>query len=486
MNELLPKPVSATASASGRWRSVPGFVLTPRALWLVAAGLVFALPAFFSPRLIWIVPAWDALILALALADALRLPPAACIQVQREFLHLPSLGSPAKVRIGILQSARLRLRVRVMDSLHRSLLQTPVYSPLVAWRNDPATLTVECWPQQRGDLELGAIYVRYRSAMGLVERLAQAAPRQTIRVAPSSLISGENSIYMLRARQAELERRRIRRIGLGREFETLREYQPGDEPRFISWTATARRAKLIVRTFTAERSQQVWAVVDAGRLARTSFRQPIAGRDAARALAGHGDLAFGEETGLDLTQLDQAVSAALLLAQVADRAGDRTALLAYGRSIQQQILPGKGQLHLRRMLDALSLVRVERTEADHRRAALRLRQLQSRRGLIFWICEVGESVALPEVAQAIADLARSHLCVLLLLQHPELEAFARSRPTDVPHMFAAAAANEILERRRAVIAQLRRRGVMVVETSPAEAGIAAINQYLEIKARGTL
>lgn len=486
MDELLPKPVTAQAGYSSRRARLLGYVLTPRALVLLAAGLLFAVPAFFEPHLLWWMPAWDVLVLALAALDAAQLPAADCLRVERAFLHRPAVGGRAQVRLSLIQQARTRLRLRVMDSLHPALVQTPVFHELLAWRNDPVRLTIDCWPRERGDLALGPIFLRYRSAFGLAERLTEAVPEQTIRVAPSALISGDESIYMLRARQAEMERRRMRRSGLGREFDSLREYQPGDEPRFISWTATARRAKLIVRTFTAERSQQVWAVVDAGRLSRTSFRLPLRSHDARPALAGHGDLVYGAETGLDLTQLDQATSAALLLAQVADRAGDRSALLAYGRQIQQQIPPGKGNLHLRRMVDALALVRAERAEGDHRRAALRLRQLQSRRGLIFWICEVGESVALPEVAQALGDLSRSHLCVLLLTEHPELKAFARSTPEDVAHMFAVTAANQVLERRRSVVAQLRRKGVMVVETSPAEVGLAAINQYLEIKARGTL
>jgi uncharacterized protein (DUF58 family) len=486
MDDLLPKSVLAQAVYAGRWARALGFVLTPRALWLLAGGMLLTLPAFFQPRLLWLMPAWDLLVLALAALDASRLPACGNIVVERSFLNLPAVGGRAQVRVSITQEARAQLRIRVMDSLHPSLVQTPVFQQVLAWRNDPVSILVDCWPRLRGDLEMGPVYLRYRSAAGLVERLAEAVPAQKVRVTPSSLISGDDSIYMLRARQAEMERRRIRRIGLGREFETLREYQPGDELRFISWTATARRGKPIVRTFTAERSQQVWAVVDAGRLSRTSFRLPIRNKAAAEALAGRGDLVYGAETGLDLMQLDQATSAALLLAQVADRAGDRSAMLAYGRQIQQQILPGKGNIHLRRMVDALSLVRAERTEGDHRRAAMLLRQLQSRRGVIFWICEVGESVALPEVAQALGDLARNHLCVLLLIEHPELKAFARSTPEDAEHMFAVTAANQVLERRRTVVAQLRRRGVMVVETSPAEVGIAAINQYLEIKARGTL
>jgi uncharacterized protein (DUF58 family) len=486
MNELLPKPVSASATSAGRHGRWSGFVLTPRSLWLLVAGFAFAVPAFFRPHLLWMMLAWDALILLLAVVDAVQLPPAHSIAVQRRLLQIPALGRRTEVEIEIRQSVAPHLRIRVMDSLHPTWSLTPVFHPVVAWRNHPATVSLRCWPRTRGPVELGTAYVRYSSALGLVERRAQADLAQTVLVVPSPLTSADDSVFLLRARQAELQRRRIRRIGLGREFERLREYQPGDEPRFISWTATARRGKLITRTFTAERSQQVWIVVDAGRLSNTTFRLRIADAPSYTETLGYGDLQFGDFGVLDITQLDQSASASLLLAQVIERAGDRSALLAYGRAIQQQILPGKGALHLRRMVEALSMVRAEVTEADHRRAAARLRQLQTRRGMVFWICDVAESVALPEVAQAITELARHHQCVLILIEHPELRTFAGSEPQDVPHMFAVTAANEILERRRGLLQQIRRRGVMVVETSPAEVGVAAINQYLEIKERGML
>lgn len=483
MSELLPKPVVATATPRHGWW--PGYVLSARALWLLAAGLLFSIPAFFRPQLVWLMIAWDALILVLAVVDAALLPRPDCITVERNLPRLPALGHALEVRVSVCQCGAARLLLRVMDSLHPSWMPTPHFEAIGAFRSEDAVLTFVCWPRVRGPVDLGTIYLRYRSAVGLAERLAQADLTQRVLVLPSSVAAGEDSIFMLRARQAELERRRVRRIGLGREFENLREYQPGDERRFISWSATARRGKLITRTFTSERSQPVWIVVDAGRLSSTSFRLPVGNPGHANLGATHGDIEHGESAALDLTQLDQAASAALLLAQVADRAGDRSALLAYGRGIQQQIPPGKGGVHLRRILESLAMVRPEGTEADHRRAAVRLQQLQTRRAMIFWICEVAESIGMPEVAHAIADLARHHLCVLVMLEHPELREFARSDPRDAQQMFAVTAANEMLERRRMMLEQLRRYGVMVVETSPAEVGVAAINQYLEIKERGT-
>jgi uncharacterized protein (DUF58 family) len=150
-------------------------------------------------------------------------------------------------------------------------------------REDAVSLST-IYPRERGDFALGRVYLRYRGALRLVERWAAAEPvvatanaedaarQQRVRVFPAHEDSREKTqFYLLRARQIELEKRKLRLRGVGREFESLRDYQPGDELRKISWTATARRGRLVTRQFTVERSQQVWMLLDAGRLSRTAF-----------------------------------------------------------------------------------------------------------------------------------------------------------------------------------------------------------------------
>jgi len=289
--------------------------------------------------------------------------------------------------------------------------------------------------------------------------------------------------YLLRARQIELQKRKLRLRGVGREFESLRDYQPGDELRKISWTATARRGKLVTRQFTVERPQQVWMVLDAGRLSRTAFDLK---RAASTELFAETQAERERAHLLTVTQLDQATTAATMLAQVIHGSGDKFAMLSYGRAIQQLLPPGAGPAHLRLLIDLLSQTRSEAAEADHLNAIARLKTAQRRRGLIVWITELTDSAGRPELVTAASELVRRHLVVLVLLKHPELEALAASRPTTREEMFHAAAAQEMLERRRATIAELERQGVLIVETTAEEIGIQAVSKYLEVKAEGLL
>jgi uncharacterized protein (DUF58 family) len=483
MQTLIPQPVSATARPYGRFGRALGFALTPRALLLLLAGTLLAIPAFFHPHRLWIMLSWDALIFALIAFDLARLPSPAKFSVTRRFVHSPTLGVLTEIVHEILHQSNLLIEVDITDDLHPALISPPVTQTTVAYPREAAITSTICYPNRRGDFGLGKIFLRYQCGLRLVERWALADAGQSIRIYPATeQNTGSADMYLLRARQIELQKRRLRLRGVGREFESLRDYQTGDEIRNISWTATARRAHLITREFTTERSQKVWIVLDAGRLSRTAFEMR---RDQLR---GNGEIeqdAAGHHR-LSVTQLDQATTAAVMLAQVIAGSGDKFALLTYGRNIQQQLLPGVGPTHLRLLIDQLSQVRSESSEANHLYAAARLKNLQRTRGLILWITEIAESAGRPDVVSAAAELVRRHLVVLVLLIHPELDALVAREPNTVDEMFTAAAAQEMLDRRRGSILQLRQLGVLVIETSPAEVGAAAITKYLDAKARGLL
>jgi uncharacterized protein (DUF58 family) len=482
MQTLIPQAVSAKAQPYGRAGRIVGFGLTPRALWLLLAGVLFSAPEFFHPHRLWLMLAWDALIVALMVGDAIGLAAPGTITVTRRFLHSPAIGEEAEIEFEVLQESHGIVTMQVTDELHASLIAMPRPVTVVAYPRDPARASLTVRPGQRGDFELGRIFLRYRGTLGLVERWAACACGQRVRVFPATQQSGSNTaLYLMRARQIELQKRRLRLRGIGREFESLRDYQRGDELRNISWTATARRAKLITRQFTTERSQQVWVVLDAGRLSRTAFRMES---EVTAAVTGTRDAGQPEGEELVVTQLDQAATAAVMLAQVISSSGDKFALLTYGRKVQQQLLPGNGPSHLRILIDLLSQTRSERSEANHLNAVSRLKNLQRRRGLVLWVTEMADSVGRPEVVTAAAELVRRHLVVLVLLQHPELDALSVREPKNAEEMFASTAAQEILERRREAIGKLRQQGVLVVETTPGAVGAAAITKYLEVKAQG--
>ena len=483
MRTLIPTEVTATARPLTPVNRVLGFGLTPRTLYLLLAGIAWLIPAFFHPHRVWMMLVWDGLVVLLAAIDLAALPSPSRFAVSRRFVNSPRLGQKTRVEVELTQAGTGALEVTFTDELHASLIAMPEPHVVTAYPRDPVTVMLEFYPGRRGDMLLGNIFLRYRGGLRLVERWAQADAAQEIRVYPAVDEEGEHSpLYLMRARQIEQQKRRLRLRGVGREFESLRDYQRGDELRNISWTATARRSHLITRQFTTERSQQVWMVLDAGRLSRTAFelRRPSA------LVVGDTELDSAENLELTVTQLDQATAASVMLAEAVTGSGDKYGLLTYGRAVQQQLLPGTGPSHLRMLIDQLSQTRAEPSEANHLMAATRLKQMQRRRSLVIWITEIADSAGRPEVVSAAVDLVRRHLVLLVVLHHPELDALAGSPTGTIEQMYRSAAAKEMLDRRRGTIVKLRQQGVLVVEASPGEVGLRAINSYLEIKAKGLI
>jgi uncharacterized protein (DUF58 family) len=502
MQTLIPQSARSTALPFGKTGRIFGFGLTPLALGLIGGGLLLSVPAFFHPRQIYFMLGWDGLVLLLAVVDAMLLPRPERFTVTRTFVDSPQLGQPTRVALAVRVETDSVIDVRLIDDLHPSLIALPIVERLEAFPREDAVAVNTIYPRERGDFALGRVYLRYRGALRLAERWAAALPvtavrnsedasqPQRVRVFPAHDDSRENTqFYLLRARQIEMQKRKLRLRGVGREFESLRDYGHGDELRNISWTATARRGKLVTRQFTVERSQQVWMVIDAGRLSRTAFelRRNVSPTGVMNGVAVNETAAERDQSHLlTVTQLDQAATAATMLAQVIQGSGDKFALMAYGRDVQQLLPPGSGAAHLRLMIDLLSQTKSEAAEADHLQAIARLKTAQRRRGLIVWITELVDSVGKPELVIAASELVRRHLVVLVLLKHPELEALAACTPTNADEMFHAAAAQEMLERRRETVAQLERQGVLIVETTAAEVGIQAVSKYLEVKAEGLL
>ncbi|HKN22229.1 MAG TPA: DUF58 domain-containing protein [Terracidiphilus sp.] len=459
---LHPEPVRAQCKPRGRF----AFGLTPRTIWLLVAGLALALPGFFSARLGYGMLVWDALVLVAVLLDFLRLPSPQAITVERSWSNAPSLSSTTEIEIAVEQNSGTILECRIVDDLPEALVGVPSTRSLRAWPRVRAALRYNIDPRDRGDVTTGAVYLRYRSLLGLIDKWAMAPLQQTVRVYPALRQGEDQEIFLARGRQIDLELRQVRERGLGRDFESLREYLEGDDLRDICWTATARRGQLITRRYQTERSQAVWIVLDAGRLLQGRILR---------------DTDDPERRGY--SKLDYACSTAVALAQLALYSGDRVGLLVYGQHVQQRVLPGRGPAHLRLIVEALAQARAETSEADHLRATATLNRWQPRRALILWITDLAETAMRPEVIDGAMQLLRRHVLLFVAMAQPDVEAIAKGRPKNVEQMFRAAAAQELVMRRELLLARLRDQGALTLDLDPDKLTSAVLNQYLKVKER---
>ena len=460
-HSLRPEQVSAACQPLRRW----GFGLTLRSIALLLAGFLWLVPGFWYEPMSYAMLAWDALVLLAAFLDGRRLPAPAQLTATRSWSSAPALDSETEIELTLENLSGVIVECRIDDDLPPQLAVEIPPQRLTAFPRIPASVRYRVQPQERGDWSAGWLYVRYRSPLGLVERWAKAPLTQAVRVYPALCTSEEQQIFLARSRQIDLQLRRAQQRGLGRDFESLREYRPGDDLRDICWTATARRGSPITRQYQTERSQPVWIVLDCGRLMRSRVASHLNGQSAVH------------------SKLDHACTTAVALAQLALYSGDRVGLLAYGQHIQQRLLPGRGSAHLRQLIDALAQVRTESAEADHLRATAMLNRLQPRRSLILWITDLAESAMRPEVLDGAAQLLRRHVLLFVAMAQPEVEAIAHARPKNVEQMFRATAAQEMATRRELLLARMHEQGALTLDLHPEALTSTVLNQYLQVKER---
>jgi uncharacterized protein (DUF58 family) len=455
-SRLAPPPIARAAHAGRR----AAFGLTPRTFLFLAAGLLWIGPAWIDRRALAILVVWDAIVIALVFVNLRRLPSPAELTVTRTWSSPPTLGSPAEVQVMVLNRGRVSIEVRASDYVSPELRRELPELAIVAAPGDAGRRSYGITPLQRGDASMGGVALQWRDAWGLVERWGFAPLEQTVRVYPSLQEGRRHAMYLIRSRQVSLEKRRARRYGGGREFDSLRDYRPGDERRDVAWSASARRGKLVTKVYQPERSQTLWLLVDAGRLLRARVG--------------------------DRTLLDSTVTAALTLAQVALATGDRVGVLAYGRRLQQRVAPGRGASHLRGLVEALAVVRADGTEADHAGAAAAILAAQKRRALIVWLTDVADTAGVPDVIEHALRMIPAHVVLFAVVRQPEIAALAESAPTTTSDMYRVMSAQETLGRRETLLHGLRQRGTLVLEVSPEELGAGLIDRYLEVKERGLL
>jgi uncharacterized protein (DUF58 family) len=452
---LAPAAVERAARAHSRW----GVAFGRRFFVILVAGFAWVLPALVDARFVYAMLLWDALLLVAWVADAATLPAPGLIRVRRAWLAPPALATPSPVRVTLFNDGPSLLRIALVDTVPHQLRSTPASLSIAAPPHFDVDVEYGIEPRERGETPVGDAYLRYQSRWGIAERWARADLAQTIVTYPNFDEARRESLFLVRSRQIDVERKSRRVRGAGRFFESLREHQPGDELRDVCWTATARRGKLVTRLYQIERSQPIWVVLDTGRLMRARMENH--------------------------TKLDRAVNAALTVAQVALLSGDRVGLLAYGRRIKQRLAPSRGAAHLRRMVDDLARVRAEDSEANHVAAAARLALDQRRRSLIIWITDVPDVAVTPDVVTSAMQLTARHLVLFVMMGHQDLQRVAVRRPATVDEMYETAAASEVTQRRDLLLHRLEARGALALEVS-ANLSPALVNAYLDVKQQNRL
>ncbi|MGX7670219.1 DUF58 domain-containing protein [Plantactinospora sp. DSM 117369] len=436
--------------------------MTGRAAILLGAGAL-TLPLWPAP---WLgVLLMSGLVLALTVLDWRLAAPPGAVEASRDGDRAVRLGDTATVSVRLHNTSSRPLRGLVRDAWVPSAGARPDFPGTPTVRVEPGArveLPSRLTPTRRGDRPALRLTLRSYGPLGLAFRQRREqppTPQWTLRVLPR--FESRRHLLEKLARLRVIDGTEVARgRGQGTEFDTLREYVVGDDVRSVDWRASARRADVLVRTWRPERDRRVVCVLDTGRTSAVRV---------------------GDEP-----RLDGAIDAALLLAALAARAGDRVDLLAVDSAVRLALTGGAQSTLLARMVDALAPLQPALVETDFELVAGEILRRERRRSVVVLFTALEPGALGEGLLPVLPRLATRHRVIVASVHDPVLTDLTARSPETVQDVYAAAAAWRALADRDRVRAALARHGVTVVDAPADRLAPMVADTYLRLKALGQL
>jgi uncharacterized protein (DUF58 family) len=346
--------------------------------------------------------------------------------------------------------------VSILDELPPELGGDLVIENVALGAGQRCRLAREMMPLRRGTCELGPTYILWRSRLGLLKFRATTPAQGTVAIIPAASPPARHAALTHRWLRDELGVRPRLARGEGSEFESLREYSDGDDPRHLDWRASARRGRLIVRRYQTERRHTVIVAVDTGRL-------------------------MAAKTGGD-SKLDCALDCAIALARLSGQFGDRIGLLAFDQELRALAKPRSGAAGVGALVETTLELRPRSFEPNYRVLAETLARHQKKRALVVVLTDFVEGSASRELESYLAVLARRH-CVLLVAMRDRLLAELDVREPQIARgrLYRRLALQDLAVEREAALRRIAQFGVQTLDLDPVRITAPVLNRYLAIR-----
>ncbi|QEC43008.1 DUF58 domain-containing protein [Pseudobacter ginsenosidimutans] len=314
-------------------------------------------------------------------------------------------------------------------------------------------------PVERGEYTFHYTNVFVKSVLGLIIRRYQESGESTvIKVMPSFFALRQFELRAMSNNLADAGSRKIRKIGHSLEFEQIKEYVTGDDIRSLNWKATARKGgQLMVNNYSDERSQQIYCVIDKGRVMKMPFE------------------------GVSL--LDYAINATLVLTRVALLRQDKAGMVTFADTLGQFVPADRkaGQMNL--VLETLYNQQTQFLESDYEKLYALVRTRITQRSLIVLFSNFESVGGLQRQLPYIRSIARNHLVLVVFFENTELKQLTGQKVTDIESLYMRTIAERIGHEKRLIVKELQQHGISTILTTPQNLTVETVNKYLELKAR---
>jgi uncharacterized protein (DUF58 family) len=312
-------------------------------------------------------------------------------------------------------------------------------------------------PLQRGTYDFGHTILLVKTKLGLTTLRIVLGKPVVLKVYPSFIQMRKYQLQASQALQAEPGHHRMRKIGHSMEFEQIKEYVSGDDIRSLNWKATARRGGLMMNHFSDERSQQVYSIIDKGRLMKMPFE------------------------GLSL--LDYAINTSLVLCNVCLYRQDKFGLVSFSHKPGQVLPAEKKASQLNNVLESLYRLETEFLESNFEKLYLQVRTFIRNRSLLVLFTNFESLSGMRRQLPYLRQLASHHLLLVVFFENTELTDLMDEPAEDIEGIYVKTIAAKFVMEKRMIVKELMQHGILSILSSPNMLTINAVNKYLELKSR---
>jgi uncharacterized protein (DUF58 family) len=318
-------------------------------------------------------------------------------------------------------------------------------------------LYYELRPVERGEYHFGDIVIYVSSLLSLVRRKYTCVAETVVPVYPSFIQMRKYELMAQFAQTHETGSKRMRKIGHSMEFEQIKEYSIGDDIRNINWKATARKSSMMVNNYTEQRSQQVFCIIDKGRLMKMPFE--------------------------DLSLLDYAINASLMLCNVSLFRQDRFGLMTFSNTKGSFLPADRNRGQLENVLKSLYNQRTDFLESDFEQLYTGIRKNIKQRSLLLLFTNFESLTGLQRQLPYLKQIAKYHLLVVIFFENTEFKKLTAERARDLEAVYMHTIAEKFIHEKKIIVKELQKHGILSVLAPPQQVTVDTLNKYLELKAR---
>lgn len=368
-----------------------------------------------------------------------------------------SIGDNNKVVLEVKNRYSFPIRTSIIDEIPAQFQDRKWLRRMNLGSGETGMLQYMLRPVTRGEYIFNDINIYVHGPLQLIKRRYKIPAQKNVKVYPSYIQMRRYQLLAVSNRLQEAGVKKVRRIGHSMEFEQIKEYVRGDDYRTINWKATARKGNLMVNNYTDERSQQIYCLINKGRVMRMPFDQ--------------------------MTLLDYAINASLVLSNVALVKQDKAGIITFEKNVDTFLAADKKPTQMNLVLENLYRQQTQFLEPDFEKLFSVIRNRITNRSLLVLFTNFESLESLKREMPALKKIARYHLLLVVFFENTELKSLTGRKAESLEGIYIKTIAEKFVHEKKQMIKELHKNGILSILTTPANLTVNTVNRYLELKTR---